>query len=201
VLKLVYHTVVFGPINLEYEKPVVRVGRSEDNDLVLLHPSVKPHHCLLVFEDEKLAVLPPDGAVDDVEKTGGHMHKLGDTLQIGALEFSLGHSARTVALPEARAEDSPALNGGAIPPGWPRLYCPHCQVFVPEGGVRRIGLVGRAQHLFCPQCSHPVEVQQKPPETSTRFWSRLRNLWRGLTSASAPSRPRHPGAERDVPRH
>jgi hypothetical protein len=62
VLKLIYHNAVFGPIDLEFERPMIRVGRSEDNDLVLRHPSVEEHHCVLVFRDEKLVWLSASDA-------------------------------------------------------------------------------------------------------------------------------------------
>ena len=63
MLELIYHSGVFGPIHFEYSGPTVRVGSSEDNDLVLRHPSVELYHCLLVFRGEKVLCLPPDAVV------------------------------------------------------------------------------------------------------------------------------------------
>jgi pSer/pThr/pTyr-binding forkhead associated (FHA) protein len=103
VLKLVYHTPVFGPIDLEYAGPVVRAGRSEDNDLVLRHPSVEPHHCLLVFRGEKVLCLAPGQAISsqtDLGSVTGPEFGVGDQISIGELQFTLAHSAQTVALPE-----------------------------------------------------------------------------------------------------
>jgi FHA domain len=113
VLKLVYHTGVFGPIDLEYVGPIIRVGRSEDNDLVLRHPSVEPQHCVLVFRGEKVLCLSQDQAITsetDLASLAGPEFGVGDQLMIGGLQFSLAHSARTVAIPEIRRPDA---NAGA----------------------------------------------------------------------------------------
>ena len=102
MLKLIYHTAVFGPIDLEYARPVIRVGRNEDNDLVLRHPSVEPYHCRLVFRDESVLCLPPNQAIrsqTDLRGLNGLEFGPGDPIQIGDLQFSLAHSSKTVAVP------------------------------------------------------------------------------------------------------
>lgn len=130
MLKLIYHNAVFGPIDLEFERPLIRVGRSEDNDLVLRHPSVEEHHCVLVFRDEKLVWLSaneagmnngtptlspstepvrPPGArgktseqVADLSSLAGPEFGAGDQLQIGELLFNVERSSKAVAIPAIR---------------------------------------------------------------------------------------------------
>src|SRR5580765_3414598 len=109
MLKLIYHTPVFGPIDLEYDRPIIRVGRGEDNDLVLRHSSVEPHHCFLLFRGEKVLCLPPSEALpspEEVPHLTGQEFGSGDSLWIGELQFTLDHSSRSVAVHTAREENS-----------------------------------------------------------------------------------------------
>ena len=103
MLKLIYHTGVFGPIDLEYRKPIVRVGSSEDNDLVLRHPSVKPFHGLLVFRGERVLLMPPSKELPletDLLDVTATEYGAGEQLLIGDLQFSLAYSSTSVALPD-----------------------------------------------------------------------------------------------------
>jgi len=180
VLKLVYHTAVFGPINLEYEKPLLRVGSGEDNDLVVPHPSVKRHHCLLSFWEENVALLPPDVVLStptEIPAGCGEVLGLGDTLRIGAVEFTLEHSINTVALPET-AHLPPAEAPAAPGPAGPRYYCAHCGIFLAAAQVKRVGLVGHAKHFLCPNCSAHVQPECVPVESPSGFLAMLRKLWR-----------------------
>ena len=176
VLKLIYHTAVFGPIDLEYDQPVIRVGRDEDNDLVLSHPSVEPHHCLLVFRGEKVLCLPPGEAITaqtDLRRLTGPEFGPGDPLSIGDLNFSLAHSSKTVALPEAPSQSSLAAvaesdeaGGTSEEPNQPRYFCAHCRAFVPDAQVKWVGLVGHAKRGLCPKCGRLLEKEpesQMPP--------------------------------------
>jgi hypothetical protein len=176
VLKLIYHTAVFGPIDLEYDRPVIRVGRSEDNDLVLRHPSVQPHHCLLVFRGEKVLCLLPTQAIPaptDLQSLPGPEFGPGDPLWIGDLQFGLAHSSKTVALPEVHSQGSTAgasqddaTTGTGEEANQPRYYCAHCRAFIREAEIKHVGLVGHAKRNLCPKCSHLLETGPEPPKPS-----------------------------------
>ena len=164
MLKLVYHTAVFGPIDLEYDQPMIRVGSSEDNDLVLRHPSVEPHHCRLGFRGEKLVFVPPDQDVTsetELWKLPGPEYGAGDRILIGEVEFTLAHSSRSVEIPEAwsRATGTERLvdGNGTIQT---RHFCPKCRAFREESEIKRVGLVGHAKRLLCPKCSTLLEEAQ-----------------------------------------
>ncbi len=178
MLELIYHSSVFGPIRLDYYEPVVRVGRSEDNDLVLRHPSVDPHHCLLVFRGEKLLCLPCDDAVfaeADLEALTGPEYGDGEQIQIGEIRFNLAHSTQTVAIPEVhRPEARPGAATAREGPGQRRFYCVRCRVFVPQREIRRLGLVGHAKRYLCPKCSSLLELEPEPskPLSGFRMWLR-----------------------------
>jgi FHA domain len=190
VLKLIYHTAVFGPINLEFDRPVIRVGRSDDNDLVLRHPSVEPHHCLLVFQGEKVLYLPPNQVIlaqTDLRTLTGPELGPGDPLRIGELQFSLAHSSRSVAVPEVHnqasvtgASEGDAATGAGGEAGQRRYYCARCRAFISDAQVKRVGLVGHAKRRLCPKCSGLLEAEsgpQKPPPYRKRaLWEAARNL-------------------------
>jgi hypothetical protein len=184
VLKLTYHTTVFGPIDLEYDRPVIRVGRSEDNDLVLRHPSVAPHHCVLVFQGEKVLCLPPSQAMgpqSDVQDLGAPELGPDDLMKIGELQFRLVHSPRTVAVPELhyQASDATSVEPGKEV-GQRRYYCSRCRTFIREAEVKRFGLVGHAKHNLCPMCSRPVEAEREPQRPASGLIARLRQAVRKL---------------------
>jgi hypothetical protein len=172
VLKLIFRTAVFGPIDLDYDRQVIRVGRSVDNDLVLPHPSVQPYHCLLVFRGEKVLCLPPDAPVPseaDLERLVGPEYGSGETLSIGELQFGLAHSSRTVAVHGASPGDLAAETGGSEQAGPQHYYCPHCRTFVQDVQIKRMGLVGRSKRNLCPKCSRLLEIRpgQSAPNVAT----------------------------------
>ncbi len=198
MLKLIYHTGVFGPIDLEYEGPVVRVGRSEDNDLVLRHPSVAPHHCLLVFRGEKMLCFPPDcetTAETDLASLPGPEYEAGIQLEIGDLFFTLAHSTRSVAIPKAQRKDTSdggvegdLATGGSEGTGPRRHYCAHCRVFVPDTEVKRLGLVSHAKRYLCPKCSGVLDVEPETPKPAPGRKKWFRHAAR-KQPASSPARP------------
>jgi RNase P subunit RPR2 len=175
VLKLIYHTAVFGPIDLEFDRPVISVGRSEDNDLVLRHPSILPHHCLLVFRGERLFCLPPRQPIptpNELPNLTGPELGPADSLQIGELQFTLASSARTVALPDQSqgsvndAAESSATGGIEGGTGQRRYYCAYCRTFVPDAEVKRVGLVGHVKRDLCPKCSRLLATEPGAAEPS-----------------------------------
>jgi hypothetical protein len=190
VLRLIYDTAVFGPIHLEYEAPVIRVGRSEDNDLVLRHPSVERYHCLLVFRGEKVLCLPPAEVLSvetDLPSLAGPEFGVGDQIKIGELQFSLAHSARTVAIPEVHSLEpgsATAGAGAAAGASQRRFFCSRCRVFIPHTEIKRLGLVGHAKHYLCPKCSSLLDLEPEPskPLSGIRKW--LRRAARSLIASS-----------------
>jgi hypothetical protein len=156
VLKLIYQTNVFGPIDFEFDRAAIRVGSDSANDLVLSHPSVSSFHCVLLFRDEKVIWLPPEAgelSEADFDRVTGPEYGAGDRFQVGELEFQLDHSSRSVALHrhQTAREDSQQ-------PENCRHFCPNCRRFIPEHEVKRVGLVGQPKRELCPQCSRLLET-------------------------------------------
>lgn len=169
MLKLIYHTSALGPIELEYNQPVIRVGSGGDNDLVLAHPSVEPYHCQLVFREEKLLCLPPSETIPpgtDLRSLRGPEYGAGEQLRIGELQFSLAHSASSVAVPAMPRQGLEEETGKANPSNSAdktadsgTYYCPDCEAFYHSTEVKRIGLVGSAKRCLCPKCSRVLDVE------------------------------------------
>ncbi len=180
MLKLVHYTAVFGPIDLEYNQPVIRVGSSEDNDLVLRHPSVEPHHCRLGFRGEKVVFVPANQEItSEIElwRLTGPEYGAGERIRIGDVEFTLAHSSKSVAIPEAWSRATAPGGEAGDETNRGRYFCPKCRTFLQESDVKRVGLVGHAKRLLCPKCSTLLEGEaepQKPPPERKRDRVRLR---------------------------
>lgn len=193
MLKLIYDTAVFGPIHFEYEAPVIRVGRSEDNDLVLRHPSVERYHCRLVFRGETVLCLPPGeefSVETDLPSLVGPEFGVGEQIKIGDLQFSLAHSARTVAIPEVHGQEPEGGTAGAdalTGASQRRFFCAHCRVFVSDTVAKRLGLVGHAKRYLCPKCSSLLELEPEPPKPMSGIRKWLRRAVRNL-AASTPAK-------------
>jgi len=202
MVRLVYHSHLFGPISLEYQQPVVTVGCESGNDLVLPHPSVRPYHCQLVMQEESVIFCPRPG--ESVENLGNNGERreffVGDQLVIGEVLFEVRHSSNTVAIPclgapapetapvaatanytAAAASTAPAAGPAAAMAGSVegQYYCSNCQAFFSDAVVTRIGLKGRQKHLLCPQCSRPVETMSEPEKPPAGFFARLAARFRG----------------------
>ena len=192
MLELIYHTSPFGPIHLTYNGPAIRVGRSEDNDLVVRHPSVESYHCLLVFRNEKVICLPPDHALpseSELADLAGQEFSAGDHIQIGELQFSLEHSARTVAIPLLHAQEPGNGTAGAIGgKGQRRFFCPRCRVFILPKDVKHLGLVGRAKRDLCPRCSSLLVLEPEPPRPLSGIKKWLRRAMLKLTGSASAER-------------
>jgi hypothetical protein len=203
MLKLVFHTTDFGSFNFEFFKPYIRVGRQPDNDLVLPHPSVQPYHCIIVFREDSLVVLPPESTPNpglDPQQWDGPVYGAGDTLRVGELALAIELSRNTVAIPKLPSRRPPPVHPQAWPltptpadtpqtptattpdpaiplPEGPLYLCVQCQCVFPDAAVTRIGLVGHSKHRLCPHCSYPVEPYQKPAAPAASFGLTLRRSW------------------------
>ncbi len=177
MLKLIYHTAALGPIELEYNRPVIRVGSSRNNDLVLGHPSVEPFHCQLVFREEKLLCIPSSQTISpgtDLWSLRGPEYGAGEQLWIGELQFSLAHSALSVAIPGMPRQELERETVKTEPPNnvdktadSVSYYCPQCCAYFHSTVVRRVGLVGSAKRCLCPRCSRILDIESEPRKAAS----------------------------------
>ncbi len=184
MVKLVYHTLTLGPIGLDYDRPVIRVGSDPANDLVLPHPSVRPRHCQIELQEDRARSLPPDNVLtSDTATTGTEDREyfVGDQLTVGELLFEIQHSTKTVAIPRLASDEEPEFLGNG-----PLYYCEHCRRSYPASALTRIGLVARPKHLLCPKCSHEL-VPPSSGAAPAGFFARLK---RGLVTIGRWLQPR-----------
>lgn len=198
MLRLVYHTTVFGPLNLEYPGPRVRVGSCRDNDLVLPHPSVRPYHCTLLLTEDTVTVLPPDAG--EARPPDAPCYGPGDRLQIGELLLSIEHSPNTVAVPPPKAE---ALLPGrnhrgfwradykAVPDA-ARWLCSRCQLRFEDRQIRALGIEGGRKHILCPQCSLELALLAPAERELHGLLGALNSAWGQVRRAFGFSSRRHP---------
>lgn len=190
MLRLVYHTTTFGPLHLDYDDAVVRAGSSRDNDLIILHESVQPHHCLLLFEEEAVIVLsfeegmpvPPQEVPDDAPRFG-----VGDILHVGQLPFEIERSPNSVAV--VRDNWSETTNDGKTPEGYwkadalyapdeARWLCDFCRIRLLDRQLKLLGLQGRKKHLLCPVCGHEVTLFSTGTKKDGSIGQKLRSVWK-----------------------
>ena len=192
MLRLVYQSTLFGPLHFEYSKAIVRVGSCRDNDLVLLHPSVQPYHCVLVFAETSLCLLPPQAVGGDAvlePAPAGPRYVAGGTLQIGELVFQVERSPNSVAVPEFRTATT-ATPGQtregywradfAAVPDEARWLCGRCRLRLATSQVHVLGLVGGRKYALCPKCSQTVELIVPLESGRPGLLGRLKAGWRDL---------------------
>jgi len=90
-----------GKAHLEFERPVIRIGRAIDNDIRIAHASASRHHCRIEVDEEGVWVV-------DLGSANGTQVN-GRAIQRGAL-----HEGDVVAVGGARVhlEDAGAADGG-----------------------------------------------------------------------------------------
>jgi hypothetical protein len=193
MLRLVHHTSVFGPLCFEYSRRVVRVGSCSDNDLILLHPSVRPYHCVLLFAEDTVQLVPKEavsdlGVEDKAVVAAAPSYRPGDLLPVGEVRFRVEHSSNSMTLPEAPEVVAPGV--GLTREGYwradfegvpeaARWWCPRCGLRFTNVQVRVLGLVAHRKYALCPKCSLKVDLLGLDPE-SRGLLGRLRTGWRRL---------------------
>ena len=192
VLKLIYHTAALGPIELEYQQPVIRVGSSGNNDLVLAHPSVEAYHCQLVFREEKLLCIPASQPIPpgtDLRTLRGPEYSAGDQLRIGELQFNLAHSASSVAVPATPPQELERENVKTNPPDnvdqtadSGRLLLSTVPRLLSQDGSQAGWLGRKRETLPVPQVQPRSRHRARAPE------SRFRSQEMNAPHASAPLR-------------
>lgn len=176
MVKFVYHTAALGPISLEFDKTLITVGSAPDNDLVLPHPSVRPHHCQVELrEDSAVLHAPADGSSASASPTEC---PVGGTLLIGEVVLEVQHStSKTVAVPHESLR--PAADLADDPTGKP-FFCEHCRKYFTLESLTRIGLEGGRKHVLCPRCSRPVVLAAKAEPVPAGFFGHLKRGLAGL---------------------
>lgn len=139
-----------------------RVGRSPENDIVLLHPSVSSQHCILELGDEGLAIRDlgsTNGTELDEELVLEAVAQSGQVIRIGVFDCRVEDIAPKVNIPKWEAPPPPQLPPGVKPctnhPDFPAsMQCTHCRRVFCGSCIHLMRLQGGTLHKLCPICSH-----------------------------------------------
>lgn len=145
-----------------------RIGRSPENETVLLHPSVSSQHCTLELCDEGLLVRDmgsTNGTELDGELIMEALAQSGQVIGIGAFNCTVEGVAPPVTIPKWEAEPPPELPPGVKPcinhPEFPAsMECSGCHNVFCGACVHLMRRQGGTLHKLCPICSkHCISIE------------------------------------------
>ena len=171
---------------MELRKGPHRVGRAEDNEIVLLHPSVSSQHCVVELCDEGLMVRDlgsTNGTEVDGQLVLEAFAQSGQVIHIGAFDCLVEGIPPKVAIPKWEEPPPPKLPPGAKPctnhPAFPAsMECTHCHKVFCGACIHLMRVHGGALHKFCPICSHkcvPIEGMNEE-ESQGKFLGMLKKM-------------------------
>ena len=141
-----------------------RVGRAQDNDIVLLHPSVSSQHGVLEICDEGLKVhdLGSTNGTDlDGQPVLEAYAQSGQVVSFGSVHCRVEGVVPKVTIPKWEEEPPPPLPPGVKPcanhPGLGASFkCDHCHRTFCGACIHLMRRQGGVLHKMCPICSHHV---------------------------------------------
>ena len=154
-------------LSKELKWGVTRIGRHEDNDVVIPHASLSQHHCEMELGLDFLKVR-------DLGSTNGTMVAdqavteaflaPGERLRFGQVSATVEWSQESVNVPAIEATALPAsleLGNGVLScirhtttaAVW---HCGDCSKFFCNNCIKDVRLVGRPPRRVCPECSQTV---------------------------------------------
>jgi glycerophosphoryl diester phosphodiesterase len=156
-----------------------RLGRSDDNDIQIDHPTVSGNHCEIVLGDRSIKVR-------DLSSTNGtfingqpiqesELHA-GQTLRLGSVELEMESEEVRIAIPPIEVPPVPGpsfladgraacLNHADLPA---TQRCTHCGLFLCAACVHEIHRLGGASLKLCPACSGACEPLVQAPGAGPR---------------------------------
>jgi pSer/pThr/pTyr-binding forkhead associated (FHA) protein len=157
------------PVSKELNWGITRIGRADDNDFVISHPSVSGHHCEVELGVDFVNVRDcqsTNGTFIDNRRIQSARLEPGQLLRIGDVSALLERSLETVSIPKfdvPKPAQSVQLQDGvwscerhaSVRAEW---SCPKCQGKFCGPCIHQLRLVrGHQTHKLCPICSAPVE--------------------------------------------
>jgi hypothetical protein len=169
--RLLVKTAGVGNRLIELKLGTNRIGRSEDTDFPILHPTVSSLHCELVLMNEGVILR-------DLESTNGTFVdgravrearlSAGQTVQLGDVELLVETTDVTVAIPKFIDPELPAppvvlVDGAMVCPRHSQARvthrCTHCKEVMCAACVHQIRRRGgKKTLLLCPVCGQAVAL-------------------------------------------
>jgi len=175
------------PISHDRNWGLTRVGRGEDNDVILTDPSISYHHCEFDLGLDCLKLRDcnsTNGTYVAGRRIAEEVLTHGATISIGQLVAAVDWFGETVVVPKIdvqRPPESTALdnevmscrNHNQVRGLW---HCPTCGQYFCVRCIRGVNLVGRPVHKLCPLCSGHVELAPwaVPDPKKQSLWGRVK---------------------------
>jgi pSer/pThr/pTyr-binding forkhead associated (FHA) protein len=154
---------------IELKLGLNRIGRTQDNDFQIEHPTISSRHCELRLEGNEI-VVRDCGSTNGTSFLGQPIQEIrlqaGQTFAAGDIEFFIESTEANVAIPkfDRPVEKAPPVvtKDGMLCSRHPRATvthrCAHCREVMCEACVTKLRRRGGKVLKLCPVCSHHVEL-------------------------------------------
>ena len=178
------------PVPRELNWGITRVGRGDDNQIIIAHASVSYHHCEFDLGLDSL-ILRDCGSTNGTFVNGRQVKEAslepGEPVRIGQVDVKVEWHRERVEVPAIeppRQVESMELTDGimschthtSVPSVW---HCPKCAQYFCVRCARGVNIVGKPVHKLCPLCSGLVELapwaQGGPRKQS--LWGRVKKAF------------------------
>jgi hypothetical protein len=186
-----FHLEGVGACSQELGWGVFRLGRAEDNHVVISHASVSSHHCELEISENQILIRDlgsTNGTFLNGQSVQSAVVPEEHTLVLGSVTVSIERPAAQVSVPQLTVKAEPKsvqFDDGTWSCEWheavsAQWQCPQCGGKFCSHCIRQLRLSGGRAHRFCPKCSTHIEpFTQSAKRPSTSVWSKVKNLLRG----------------------
>ncbi len=193
--RLMIQTEGVAPAGFDLNLGVNRVGRAEDNDFVVRHPSVSGHHCEVELGLDSVRIRDCHSTngtfVGSVRVTPEACVVLapGQVLRLGDVRVAVEQAQDRVSVPAVsppKVPQSVEMADGVwscerhngIRALW---HCPKCDGRFCAPCIRELRLTKGRPHRLCPICSAHVEWidYDDPSKRRKSLWSHVKNFLKG----------------------
>jgi hypothetical protein len=202
MLRLSVKSIEAGAEFIELKPGAWRLGRSQDNDFPVPHPTVSATHCEIVCQEDSVKVRDcgsTNGTFIGGKPIQESELKPGQTLHLGDVEMLLEKVPDKVVIPDvdfAAPPPPPPLPDGSAAclnhaEVRARRKCNQCQRCFCDPCVHTIRRVGGRILKLCPVCSGPCEIIPWEGDQKPKKKSLLGRVW-PFSKTLKLSRKRHP---------
>jgi hypothetical protein len=171
--RLLITTEGFGERALVLRLGVNHVGRDEDCEHCIEHPTISTRHCELALTNDGVYVRDcnsTNGTFINGEPVMEAWLDPGQKLKLGDVELFVESTDANIAIPEFERPTQVAPPPAVLPDGLlscprhrevPATYqCPHCKEVMCNACVHVMRIKGGKPHFLCAICSHECEPFQ-----------------------------------------
>lgn len=170
---------------------VFRLGRAEDNHVIISHASVSSHHCEIEISESQILIRDlgsTNGTFLNGQPVQSAVIPEGHTLALGSVAVSIERVTTQVSVPQLTVKTEPQsvqFDDGTWSCEWheavsAQWQCPQCGGKFCSHCIRQLRLSGGRAHRFCPKCSTHLEpFTQSAKLQKSSAWSKVKDFLRG----------------------